>query len=145
MNEVSTAPKFPTTRVDDGGGDTKVTALRLDYSDPYAQPADAVVWSDDDERLSRIMAEEPPGYGGDGALLVRLSVDGAWDQVDADLGSTDQVEALDRAIVALTRTRDVLAGVPGRALGRCMAQGDWGRCYSRTGHDGGHDFPAEPA
>lgn len=30
-----------------------------------------------------------------------------------------------------------------QSRGRCLAQGDWGRCYSSVGHDGDHDFPSE--
>ncbi|MFA6298786.1 MAG: hypothetical protein WC642_06450 [Nocardioides sp.] len=86
-----------------------------------------------------------PGGGSDeGRLLFRLSVDGQMDVIYGDLGQTGDLAALDRAIAAMQHIRDGLADLyRGRnEPGRCLEQGDGGRCYGSHGHTDEHDFPS---
>ena len=78
------------------------------------------------------------------AILVELDVDGDIDLIHADLCQTGDKRAITRAIVGLQRTLTALEDMypEGWApVGRCMGQGDWGRCYDRDGHKGAHKFP----
>lgn len=68
------------------------------------------------------------------------------DIVNADIGQTGDLRAIERAIVALQRLHSGLEQCyPAdlRRAGRCMEQGDWGRCHGRDGHDGQHQLPTE--
>ena len=81
----------------------------------------------------------------DGRLDIRIGVDALWTIVTADRYGTAQLTLIERAIAALTEVRDQLERLtPDTAReARCLAQGDWGRCYGREGHPGNHEFPTE--
>jgi hypothetical protein len=93
------------------------------------------------------IVERPQPQNDDGAILVRLNMDGEpFDTVTMDIGMTGDLEALDRAIVGLTRTRNHLARLYGdqpRCVGRCLGHGDSGRCSLRFGHEGVHQTANE--
>jgi hypothetical protein len=96
------------------------------------------------------ITEASTRYQDYGALLVRLNVDGEpYDVVQADPGSTGDLEVLDRALAAITAARAELSRLyearGRRRTGRCMASGDWGRCQGEGGHEGDHPFPTEEA
>ncbi len=81
-----------------------------------------------------------------GAFIVHLAVDGSFDHVQADLGHTNDLAGLDRAINALTDVRDELSRLyyvrPGQT-GRCLAANEIGRCELADDHPDAHGFPSE--
>lgn len=81
------------------------------------------------------------------AVTIILDVDGNCDYVYADLGGSGDIESLSRFIALLSTVRDgLVAAYSGteRDSGRCFAQGDWGRCSGRSGHETRHSFPDPP-
>lgn len=102
-------------------------------------PADILVWRG---AANADSAERAHDHCEDyGRILVRLSLDGQFDVVEAYTVRTSDIEALDRAIVAMQEVRDRLVTLGHDAGGDCMATGDGGRCKLPTGHDGPHKFP----
>lgn len=121
----------------------EIRDFTLDYDQPFDQPAQAVTWRDGSTGdLETFLGRRRDGEDA-AALLVRLGVDGMFDIVEHVVGRSDAVEVVERSIAALEHVRSVLAALPGRLKGQCMAQGDWGRCHLDTGHDLPHVFPSK--
>lgn len=81
----------------------------------------------------------------DARLVIRLGLDGEWDKVDVDTGTAADVDVLERALSALTRVRAELLRMYGDEMptGRCLTQGETGRCKERSRHSGDHNFPTD--
>ena len=86
--------------------------------------------------------------GDESAITVILDTDGNLDYVFGDLGSSGDVETLDRMIVVLEAVKNSLEDMYAGTIpdpGRCFAQGGWGRCSRDSGHVEPHSFPDPPA
>ncbi|GAA5143269.1 hypothetical protein GCM10023340_08290 [Nocardioides marinquilinus] len=109
-----------------------------DELDTTGQHADNLVWRDYE-------LPNATGGGDDGKILIRLGVDaGEHDIVFHDLGATDHLAALGRAIDSLARIRAHLQTMYGGrgSFGRCLAYDARGeRCLA--GVSDPHRFPVE--
>ena len=112
----------------------------------FDDEARSVVWQSQGVDVQNPATKSFTGQG-ETAITIILDVDAMFDHVYADLGGSGDLESLDRVIAALTTVRDGLAAAYSgteRDPGRCFAQGDWGRCYGKHGHDLPHGFPEPP-
>jgi hypothetical protein len=126
-----------------GAGPGKFSILGFDFARDDTEDG---TWTDLHVREEDLTAAvRAAGGGGEdaGNLLIRLSVDGQFNQVLMDTGSSSDVDALSCAIDTLTEAREKLLELYGdrpRRAGWCMTYGQEGRCLERGDHDGEHRF-----
>ena len=144
----SIPPSAPGGEGHDADGTTmaptiEIERLEIDRSgDPYGFEGQCSVIL---ERREIIDEDVNPRNKADSAgdILIRFLDDGMYNKVVIDDPAGDSLQSLDYAISNLTTVRDRLALIGGQRVGRCLAQGNFGRCESPRHAGDVHAFPTE--
>lgn len=130
-------------------GGALVSGLGIDHMDIsdiafWRKDGSAVVWEDVSGCQPMTGPDGAKSGGGshDGALLIRIGVDSQFTTVHGQDGDRNIIA---KAISELQFLLDALDAtyLAGQSRGRCLENGNWGRCCLEDEHGGDCEFPTE--